>query len=326
MGRGIRRSVLVAGLALGAMLLPSGAGGVVRFPEDRCEYIQAGPPGPTGNRLAVFGFSYVYVRRDGPRIEVAYHGPRCTGPQATIWNTDRIFIRSEGEEVVVDESEGRLAPGATAERHSPEIEIAVSGRIEYQGGDGRDEAVASTLKDGRIGIDLDPAADRGKREYDLVSTHKPPAVLKLRGNGGPDLISTRGVTNMGDLRLRRVIRLFGGPGNDTILGGPHAEWRIRDGHGDDRVHGGGGFDEILTGRGRDTVFGGKGPDLIEYGVWERFSGRPPDVSDRFYGGPGDDSISDYNRSRDFIDCGPGRDRYQREPRDPPGRDCEEVRR
>ncbi|HEU5063830.1 MAG TPA: hypothetical protein VFT79_11880 [Solirubrobacterales bacterium] len=316
-------AALALGVALAALLAVGGAGGVAGFVEDRCEYARAGPPGPQGNRLVVHGIGYVIVRREGAEIKVHYNGPRCTGGRATVWNTDRIFVRAEGEEASIDESEGRFAPGATRERRRSEIEITVRGRLEYRGGDGRDEAVARTLRDGRVGIDLNGSAG-GRTDYEIVSARKPPAVLKLRGGGGPDLIDTRGLTNMGDYQLRRVIRLFGEGGDDKIFGGPGMEWRLKDGSGDDLVRAGGAFDEVSVGRGHDTVYGGRGGDNIEYSVWERFSGTPPDVSDRFYGGPGNDDISDFNRHRDFISCGPGRDRYQREPRDPPGRSCEQV--
>lgn len=318
-------SVLLAVAVLGAAVLATAlsAAGAPDFYEDRCEYVEAGPPGPRGNRLvAVKEYGMFWIERRGDRIVLRHLEVPCRGRKATVHNVDRILLRGDGEAVGIDESSGPFAPGATRERGASEIEIRADvGKLEWLGGKGRDAVATQTLRRGRIGLQLNGAADGAARDYDVILPD-PPRVLKLLGGSGADRISTRGLTNMGDNGLSRVIRLFGEQGDDTIFGGPRDEWRLEDGPGDDFVHAGGGNDEVSMGVGHDTVYGGRGDDALFYSAWERFGGTPPDVSDRLYGGPGDDQLSDYNRHPDLLDCGPGFDRAQREKHDRPRPDCE----
>lgn len=76
----------------------------------------------------------------------------------------------------------------------------------------------------------------------------------------------------------RANRLNGGAGNDLIRGGG----------GGDRISGGGGVDALYGDAGNDTLIGGAG-------------------ADRIFGGAGNDTIAAFDRTRDVIDCGPGRD-------------------
>lgn len=76
----------------------------------------------------------------------------------------------------------------------------------------------------------------------------------------------------------RANRLNGGAGNDLIRGGG----------GNDRLSGGGGVDVLYGDAGSDTLIGGAG-------------------ADRIVGGAGNDTIAAFDRTRDVIDCGPGRD-------------------
>ena len=82
-----------------------------------------------------------------------------------------------------------------------------------------------------------------------------------------------------------------------IIGTSKGEYLAGGGH-DDVIYGLGGNDTLLGGAGDDRIFGGLGNDVI--------TGGPG--SDHLYGGPGSDTIYAADGERDFIDCGPGRDR------------------
>jgi hypothetical protein len=323
------RAAVVGAAALACALLAATPLAARRDPaswEPRCEYVEAGPPGPRGNRLVVYRKNGLYsLQRQGKTIRIVFQGDpdmRCRGSRATIYNVDRIVLKAEHGAVTVDEGPGSFVPGASPERSGPEIEIFVDvRRLEWKGSDGRDRAGARTLSGGRVGLQRDAAADGSAPDYDLVLP-RPPNVLKLAGGHGADRLSTRGLTNMGDPGLQRVIRLFGEQGNDALLGGPRDEGRLEDGAGDDLIATGGGSDEVALDLGHDTVYGGGGNDNLYYAVYGRGNRLRPDLSDRLYGGPGKDLLSDENRHRDLLDCGPGKDIALREGRDRPQRNCE----
>jgi len=87
---------------------------------------------------------------------------------------------------------------------------------------------------------------------------------------------------------RRGRRIIGTNGPDYLTGGGY----------DDVILGEGGNDSIFGGAGDDQLYGGPGNDVI--------TGGPG--ADRIYGGPGSDTIYADDGERDFVDCGPGRDR------------------
>lgn len=82
-----------------------------------------------------------------------------------------------------------------------------------------------------------------------------------------------------------------------IVGTEEGEYLAGGGH-DDIIFGLGGNDTLLGGAGDDRIYGGRGNDIITGGSGE----------DHLYGGPGSDTIYAADGERDFIDCGPGRDR------------------
>lgn len=290
-------------------------GGTATLTIERCEVVEAGPPGAAGNvlRVEVDGELGVYRSSEG-RIRLHYVGPRCVGPVA-VGDVDQMVLA--GSPVEVSEAHGRLAPGASGS----EIEIHVStDRLEYAGTSSNSRIVATTLGNGQVALDLDRRFG-GRTDYDLFAERRP-VVLRIAGGRGDDLIDARRLTGMGDSRLHRRTRLEGNAGDDMLLGSPEVEWRLKDGGGDDLVRTGGGDDEVSLGRGRDTVYGGAGDDVISYDVFERFTGTPPDARDRLFGGQGDDLLSDLNRHSDLIRCGPGRDHVAPERHDHPAADCE----
>ena len=324
-----RKLVLaVCGCCLAAAALVGAASGGKGPLGEYCRYVEAGPPGPRGNELVVFNSAYeIAIRREGRRIRVVnLVSGHCTEVPLTVDDVDRIILRAPynrgSEPVRINLRGGPFQPGATPEQSGSEIEIVADVPVlEVEGGKGADTMVARTLRGGGIGVDLNGSKDHRKRDYEIVIP-RPPHALKLIGDGGRDRLDTRGITNMGD-PFRHVIRLFGKHGSDLILGGPRQEWRIEDGAGNDLVRAGGGNDEVALGLGHDTVFGGHGRDSLYYGVYQRFGGTPPDVSDRIFGGPGNDILGDGNRHRDLLRCGPGIDTFEPEPRDRQSADCEQ---
>jgi hypothetical protein len=294
---------------------------------EHCEYVQAGPPGPQGNKLVVGQERGEYwIVREGRDIEVrGLSGTRCEGPQATIHNIDQIVLEARGEPVLVDTREGPFAPGAGPERGQAEIEIRTDVKVlEYRASERGDRIVGRTLGNEDVAINVDPRADGAAPDFDIVNRGHP-AVLKLIGGDGDDRIDARRVTGMDDPQLDRVVRLFGERGDDVILGSPGQDWGVRDGPGDDVVMAGRGDDSVFFGLGHDRIYGGPGNDDLIYSAWERFSGQPDDVSDRLYGGPGPDQIIDLNGHSDLIRCGRGFDDVERERIDRIAGDCEHLR-
>ena len=98
----------------------------------------------------------------------------------------------------------------------------------------------------------------------------------LRPSGSTPAPSGSGSGGGGGSSDGRVIR--GTPRNDVLIGGP----------GNDRIYGEGGNDRIVGNGGADVLVGGPGQDNID-------------------GGAGADSINAADRTRDRVECGPGRD-------------------
>jgi hypothetical protein len=115
----------------------------------------------------------------------------------------------------------------------------------------------------------------------------------------------------------------GTPGNDVIAGSKGAD-RIASGGGRDLVCSRGGADLVSTGAAADTVSAGPGEDRISTGGGaDRIN--PGSGRDRVSSGSGNDRISPADGTRDVVDCGPGRDRAQRDRADRL-RSCERIRR
>jgi uncharacterized repeat protein (TIGR01451 family) len=82
--------------------------------------------------------------------------------------------------------------------------------------------------------------------------------------------------------------LFGDIGDDFLDGGPGNDF-LSGGRGNDRENGGPGDDTVNGDGGRDTLNGGTGNDTLN-------------------GGTGNDTIKARDRTRDKVDCGPGKDK------------------
>ncbi len=141
------------------------------------------------------------------------------------------------------------------------------------------------------------------------------------------LLATVALATLLPSSLARAATLNGDGGANTIYGGSGA----------DSIHGRGGDDRLNGRGGADAVFGGGGNDFIR-------STTPDNVTDRLYGGAGDDKFRMAQRDRAYggpgddefdvpsgglgtlIDCGPGRDHvtFHSLP-EPATRGCETIR-
>lgn len=139
-----------------------------------------------------------------------------------------------------------------------------------------------------------------ERVYNLV-----PKVV-VNGMDGNDSVTVASDVLIG-------VKLYGGPGLDTLNGSLHADWIFGDdgndsmlaSAGDDRVFGGVGNDYIHGGDGYDLVFGDAGDDIVSGGK----------DSDTAYGGDGNDLIYEVDSSVDYINGGTGIDTAYTDPLD-----------
>ena len=319
------RLVLLATFALTLFLAPAteaGDPGLEWSLHERCVLKRSGPPGPAGNKLVVVTTGTIIVSRDRRQIDVVeYQREDCRGGQPTVDNVDRIVLKGLGEVIIDARTTGLFGPGATPEPGDSEIEIYTYGpRITYYGSRRSDRIVITTLRGGRPGLDLNAPRNRRRGDVDLI-VNGPPRTLRISAKPGRDLIDARRLTSFDGERHRLFLR--GQAGNDVILGSDDPEWRIEDGRGRDFVRAGGGADEVWVGRGHDVVYGDDGADDIRYAVYQHHETTFGDVSDRFFGGRGNDRLEDRNGKRDVLSCGPGHDRVRRESRDRFGPHCEE---
>ena len=225
------------------------------------------PAGATGT-LAVVG------------SEIRFAGVTCSA--ATTANTDTVAVNgSTGstERLVVDQSQGALAPGATAEASGTvsEIELAVSL------GDAADELVLH----GTPGSDLLSAGTKGvsfNADADLdVTFSLLPVSVELVGGGGGDTLTARGGYGTAQVFPGRVT-LRGDDGDDALSGG----------NLDDVIVGGAGVDVADGNAGSDEILGNEGSDTI----------RGQDGNDRIVGGAGADTLTGGNED-DTLDAADG---------------------
>lgn len=292
-----------------------------------CRYVEAGPPGASGNELLIERNESLGVRRQGDSIDIFKRSGLgseipCEGRQATIDSIDRIVYRPPGggHELVVDESGGRLAPGATPEPGGDEIEIFsdfprahgyIHSGVRVLGSPGPDRMRIGSLGHDRTGINLDVGHDGSHPDADVISSAVSPGHYTLDGRAGDDRLgsSGRGPEFSGPLPEGSVV-LRGGEGNDLIFGGRRVDI-IRGEHGDDVIYGRGGDDRIDPGPGADRVFAAAGADAISSAAAGDRDGAP----DFYSGGSGDDSIRALNDNPDRIVCGAGIDNLWIDPID-----------
>jgi hypothetical protein len=255
-----RRFVLVVAiasvLAAGTVPGPAGAG-----PSEgvRCVF------NPIAGVARVFlpkAGDFVWLRRERGGSAI-YWGSKQRCGNATVRNTERIVIQGGPgyQDVLIDLSNGPLAPGRTAEADDrPEIEVTVdleggTDSLDVAFGGFRDRMVVGEAK---ATWNYDPDADLRWRDLEE---------LTVTGAGGEDYLAAGGGkgTRLGITRLDLLF--IGGSGRDVLIGGVRADL-LSGNEGDDLLRGGPGPDHLDGGRGDDTLRGGRGDDRLDGGRGE----------------------------------------------------------
>jgi len=124
-----------------------------------------------------------------------------------------------------------------------------------------------------------------------------PGFMEIYGRGGNDTIYFNGNTT-------KVMRVFGGEGNDEIVTSSGSDW-LDGGDGDDRLTGGNGQNTFWGGRGNDVLVGCNGKDLMFGGTENDFmNGGGGD--DELHGEDGRDQLIG-GLGNDLLDGGPDND-------------------
>src|SRR5215212_5050589 len=155
---------------------------------------------------------------------------------------------------------------------------------------------------------MGPSFEKGLYEKGWLTNDVPgcPKGGLLSGTDKPDLLD--GLEGDDEIRgLGAKDQLIGGLGSDVLYGGPGADSLMSIYHGRDSLmskdvlYGGPGNDFLLDdgGVGDDVYYGGDGDDIMWAGTGEEV----------IYGGDGNDTIETYDRQRDKIYCGKGKDRF-----------------
>lgn len=124
---------------------------------------------------------------------------------------------------------------------------------------------------------------------------------RLFGGGGDDRLNG---SNGRDILLGDAgnDRLYGQAGNDLLDGGGNAD-RLFGGDGDDELLGGNGIDKLYGGADDDLLIGGKDDDALRGETGDDRFRALDDNRDEIYGGPGSDTILDWDEPSDVIGLG-----------------------
>ena len=219
---------------------------------------------------------------------------------ATTTNTDAVEVlgvTGAAEHLTLDQSAGLLAPGATGESNSPEIELSL------KLGDAADELIVvgtaanDTFAAGLSGVSLNSDGDVDVT-FDVL-----PGEIDFSGGGGVNFLTGRGGFGAG-LAYAGVLTLIGGDlgdelnggnGNDVLVGGAGNDV-INGNAGADQISGAAGNDSLAGGDGNDTIVGGAGVDTLNGGFDNDVLEADDDEADaQIHGGPGTDTA--------YIDAG-----------------------
>jgi Ca2+-binding RTX toxin-like protein len=214
---------------------------------------------------------------------------------ATTLNTDSVVVTGPSgstERLVVDQSGGAFAPGATAEGSGvAEIELA------FNLGDTADQVVIvggaanDTLAAGANGLGLNADGDVD------VTFGQFPSTLELRGGGGVNFLSGRGGFGAGLEYPGRLVLVAGdngdeinGAGQDDLVIGGAGNDTVQGFGGNDTIQGNGGGDFLNGSDGNDTITGGAGADSLVGGFDADTLFADDDEADtQISGGPGTDT-------------------------------------
>ena len=210
--------------------------------------------------------AFANIDRDGTEINVNNATCLDGGTAATVNNADKINVSgAPGTEIrmTIDPDGGSLAPGATAEAGTDEMEVDadltsdVESSFVLHGKTGPDDYRAGNVAGG-VGFNLNPSADDADVDVKVATN----GTLNVLGNGGADKISAAGGAGFTGPMTDRL-HIIGAQGNDILTGGDGDDI-IEDDFDNDTVNAGPGFDLIVTDLGNDTINGGPGPDRVNY--------------------------------------------------------------
>lgn len=181
---------------------------------------------------------------------------------ATTTNTDSITITGAAgtvEHLIVDQTGGALAPGATPEAgENSEIEV------EINLGDANDDIVVHGASgSGILAMGLKGLALNGDSDVDVIFAPLPTSI-ELVGTGGAEILTGRGGYGAGQVFPGRVT-LRGEDGDDTLTGG-NLDDLLVGGGGADTITGSSGNDELRGDAGVDKLNGNDGNDLLVGGA------------------------------------------------------------
>ena len=175
---------------------------------------------------------------------------------------------------------GVLATPAQAQPLAPGLQVELSdGILIITGGVGRDAMIMGqtadrllTLNDRQVLVD-----GAAVRLGDLQ-------LIRLDGGPGDDTL------RLGQSADAPRGELRGGDGNDQLVGSASDDL-LDGGQGIDAIDGSGGADEIIGGDGNDKIIGGQGDDLVRAGLGsDQFTWLPGSGNDVVDGGQGTDTL------------------------------------
>jgi Ca2+-binding RTX toxin-like protein len=280
---------------------------------------------------------YVYgtVRGKGKHKRTVWHSlflPAPCNETPTVHNTDTIRVQVDPEEEIdldVSLAGGPFGPGATPEADGDsEIEIALDHlgpgeRVTFVGGPENDWFRFGTGA-GIESVNLN-AQDEATPDIDATMRLTPPLETvaagwpgaEARTGAGNDKVTTDGGPEF-DGPIGGGVILMGGSGDDTLVSSTTDPFTgLNGGPGNDVIYGSSKYNVIRAGEGSDIVFGGAGTDFVELGKGRDFVST----------GSGKDGIAAFDRTRDRVLCGGGRDFVARDRADKvPGCELRERRR
>lgn len=288
----------------GVMLLALSFAGMADAsnPRIKCSYVQAGAPGPSGNRLdiRVTKFEEVVALLPAPNGAIRVYDDqrgkrqRCVGGRPSMTNIDLVRFRtnkrSSSSTLFVGEAPF-FGPGATSYAEGGKgISFDLRGdavSLGLGGTEGDDRISIGSSGDGTA-IDLGPAPEpfpdgSAASEIDLRVHARFLSLVVKAGEGNDQVVAGGPMLDSTDLEgpLKGATSIYGEGGNDVIVGGSSTDY----------LDGGTGADVLRGGPGADQLFGGPGLD-------------------DFFGEGGNDDLDAIDRKGETIDCGPGRDLAQ----------------
>jgi Ca2+-binding RTX toxin-like protein len=281
-----------------------------------------------GSEIKLFS-EYVFLQRRRGKfanrrkgrfvVKKVFTSPVCAVPP-TVTNVDAIEFSFGTDysdaDLTVSLEGGPFAPGATPEPDgTSELELSVASvpgqTVTFVGG-AEPDSFRFGLLTGLSGVNLNATEAHPDIDVTLPISVPQPGdnddgewpVSSARGGNGNDVITTAGGPEF-DAAFRGGAVLFGNAGNDALTAVAPQSTLLDGGPGADQIVAGPRFNFVEAGSGADTVTGGSGRDEVDLGGG---------VDSAALGG-GNDRITGTDRFKDTIDCGAGRDRAFRDPRD-----------